>query len=448
MENLQPGRQLNLPQTISIIVGVVIGSGVFLNIPIVAKFAGSPMLSAVIWFLGGVLWIPQILILAEMGTAYPAQGGPYYFLYKAGSPFLAFLYTWTAFLTSDTPTLTIVGLAAASSLTFFFPAFTDPLTAKLFATSLIVIITLIQLRSVNFAGNVQIVLTISKLLPLILLVVIGFFYLNSGNLAAPSSIILKSQGGFFEAVTAGISSTIWSYAGFLNILYMAGEVKRPEKNLPLSLISSIIFVMVAYTLISLCTNAIVPFNNITGATGQLLNPFSYLPFFGSYAGGFFAIAAFISMLGVLNSAIMTQPRLEYAIAKDDLFFSIFGHLHPKFLTPDYSIIIQSSLAICLFALGNIENLLGYFTLSYILQNALVYGAIFFLRKKEDYKPTYKIRYWKTMAAFSIAVQFYIAWGTFMAYPAAGLLASIGLILTGFPFYLYFYSNKKKKLIVK
>lgn len=447
MENLQPGRQLNLPQTISIIVGVVIGSGVFLNIPIVAKFAGSPLLSAVIWFLGGVLWIPQILILAEMGTAYPAQGGPYYFLYKAGSPFLAFLYTWTAFLTSDTPTLTIVGLAAASSLTFFFPAFTDPLTAKLFATSLIVIITLIQLRSVNFAGNVQIVLTISKLLPLILLVVIGFFYLNSGNLATPSEVILKTQGGFFEAVTAGISSTIWSYAGFLNILYMAGEVKRPEKNLPLSLISSIVFVMVAYTLISLCTNAIVPFNNITGASGQLLNPFSYLPFFGGYAGGFFAIAAFISMLGVLNSAIMTQPRLEYAIAKDDLFFSIFGHLHSKYLTPDYSIIIQSSLAICLFALGNIENLLGYFTLSYILQNALVYGAIFFLKKKEDYKPTYKIRYWKTMAVFSIAVQFYIAWGTFMAYPAAGLLASIGLILTGFPFYFYFYSNKKKKLIV-
>lgn len=447
LDNLQPGRQLNLPQTISIIVGIVIGSGVFLNIPIVAKFAGSPFISALIWLLGGVLWIPQILILAEMGTAYPSQGGPYYFLYKAGSPFLAFLYTWTAFLTSDTPTLTIVGLAAASSLTFFFPAFADPLTAKLFATALIVIITLIQLRSVNFAGNVQIALTISKLLPLILLVVFGFFYLNSGNLASPAPQTGSSAKGFFEAITAGISSTIWSYAGFLNILYMAGEVKKPEKNLPVSLISSIIFVMTGYTLISICTNAIVPFQNLTSATGQLLNPFSYLPFFGNYAGGFFAIAAFISMLGVLNSAIMTQPRLEYAIAKDELFFGIFGHLHPKYLTPDYSIIIQSSLAICLLALGNIENLLGYFTLSYILQNALVYGAIFYLKKKEDYKPTYKVKYWKTMTVFSIAVQFYIAWGTFMAYPAAGLLASLGLILTGFPFYIYFYSLKKKRLSV-
>ena len=241
-----------------------------------------------------------------MGTAYPAQGGPYYFLYKAGSPFLAFLYTWTAFLTSDTPTLTIIGLAAASSLTFFFPSFADPLTAKLFAASLIIIITIIQVRSVSFAGNIQIVLTVSKLLPLLLLVVIGMFYLNSGNLSAIAAPTQQS-GSFYAMITAGISATIWAYAGFLNILYMAGEVKKPEKNLPVSLISSIIFVMIGYTLISICTCAIVPFDKLSSSTGQLLNPFSYLSFFGKYAGGFFAIAAFISMLGVLNSTIMTQP---------------------------------------------------------------------------------------------------------------------------------------------
>lgn len=443
MENLQPQRQLNLVQTTSIIIGIVIGSGVFLNIPIVAKYAASPYLSALIWFLGGLLWLPQILILAEMGTAYPAQGGPYYFLYKAGSPFLAFMFTWTAFLTSDTPTLTIIGLAAASSLTFFFPALASPLTAKIFATFIILLITYIQFRSVKMGGNVQILLTIAKLLPLFLLIIIGLFYLNSGNLATPASAP-KDMKSIFMMITAGISSTIWAYAGFLNILYMAGEVKKPERNLPVSLISSILFVMTAYTLISICTNAIVPFNKITVASGQLINPFSFLSFFGSYAGGFFAIAVFISMIGALNSSIMTQPRLEFAIARDGLFFEVFGHLHPKYLTPDYSIFIQSFLSICLFLLGDIENMLGYFTLSYILQNALVYGAIFFLKKKDDYKPTYKVKYWRLMAIVSILVQIYIAWGTFIAYPVAGLLASLGLILTGLPFYWYFRVATKKK----
>jgi len=121
LENLTPKRQLNFLQTFSIIIGQVIGSGIFINIPIVAAITGNVWLSVFIWFIGGLLWLPQIFILAEMGTAYPEQGGPYYFINKAGSPFLAFIYTWTAFLTSDTPTLTIIGLLAADALSFFFP---------------------------------------------------------------------------------------------------------------------------------------------------------------------------------------------------------------------------------------------------------------------------------------------------------------------------------------
>ncbi|MCX6152512.1 MAG: amino acid permease [Ignavibacteriales bacterium] len=442
MENLEPKRQLNLVQTTSIIIGAVIGSGVFLNIPIVAKFGGSPGISVLIWLLGGVLWLPQIIILAEMGTAFPAQGGPYYYLYKAGSPFLAFLYTWTAFLTSDTPTITIIGLTASSVLTFFFPILGMPLYAKLFAAVLIFSLAYIQYRSVKTGSNFQIVLTTVKLLPLFAIVFIGFFYLNSGNLFLfPKGNISTKTNSVFNNFTAGVSATLWAYAGFINILYMAGEVKNPNKILPKSLMGSLLFVMIAYTLISLCTSAIVPFDKLVAAEGSFINPFVYLNFFAKYAGGFFAVAAFISMVGVLNSVIMTQPRLEYAMARDGLFFKIFGKLHPKYLTPHYSIFIQASLAVILFLLGDINTMLGYFTLSYVLQNALVYSAIFFLRKKPDYQPTYKVKFWFLMATLSIAIQLYIAWGTFIAYPTAGVLACVFLIGTGFPIYWYFYKRK-------
>jgi fructoselysine transporter len=440
----KPIRQLGFVQTAALVIGVVIGSGVFINLPIVARIAGSPWAAAGVWLLGGVVWIPQALILAEMGTAYPNQGGPYYYIHKAGSPFLGFLYTWTAFLTSDTPTLTIVGLAAAAAAAFFAPSLADPLYARLFATLLIVAFAALQYRSVKLGGHVQVGLTIFKLLPLFAVVVIGAFFLGSGNLAAEPIFESEAAADPFYIITAGMAATLWAYAGFLNILYMAGEVKEPDKNLPRALVGSIFFVMIAYVLINLGTAAIVPFDELIAVgADEFVNPFLYLDFFAEYAGGVFYFVVFVSMLGVLNACMATQPRLEYAMARDKLFFESFGKLHPRYLTPHYSIVVQAGFAVVLFLIGDIDDLLGYFTLSYVLQNALVYGAIFWLRKREDYKPTYKARWWGAMATASIAVQLYIAYGAFVAYPTGGALAAGGLIASGAPIY-YFFKKRKDR----
>jgi len=441
MELLKPKRELNLTQTSSIIIGQVIGSGIFINIPIVAAITGNPWIAVFIWFLGGLLWLPQIFILAEMGTAYPDQGGPYHFIYKAGSPFLAFMYTWTAFLTSDTPTLTIIGLLAADALSYFFPALNLGIYAKLFAAGLIVIFTIIQYRSVRIGSDVQVVLTVSKLLPLFTVVIVGFFFLGDGNLAVQSLFTtVDGEPISISIITAGVAATIWAYAGFLNILYTSGEVKNPTVNLPKALIGSVLFVMAAYILISLFTSAIVPFNELISVEeGKFINPFMYIYTFSGIAGGLFAVAVFVSMLGVMNSSVITQPRLEYAMARDGLFFKPFGNLHPKYLTPGFSILFQSGFAIILL-FGNLGDLLGYFTLSYVLQNTLVYGSIFWLRKKKDYNPVYKSPWWMFMGGASVLIQLYLAYGAFLAFPLGGLMASISLIVTGLPLYLYFRKN--------
>jgi len=435
---LNPKRQLNLTQTSSIIIGQVIGSGIFINIPIVAAIAGNPWIAVLIWFLGGLVWLPQIFILAEMGTAYPNQGGPYHFINKAGSPFLAFIYTWTAFLTSDTPTLTIIGLLSADALSFFFPSLGLGIYAKVFAAFLIVAFTVLQYRSVKSGGNVQVFLTVSKLLPLFAVVIIGMFFIGDGNLTVGSLFkTFDNKSISITTITAGVAATIWAYAGFLNILYTSGEVKNPTKNLPRALIGSVLFVMIAYVLISLFTSAIVPFADLISVEeGKFINPFKYIDGVSAIAGGLFAIAVFISMLGVMNSSIITQPRLEYAMAKDGLFFKPFGKLHPKYLTPSFSIIFQSVFAIILL-FGDIGDLLGYFTLSYVLQNTLVYGSIFWLHKKDEYKPTFKSPWWKVMGSVSVLVQIVLAYGAFLAFPLGGLLACLSLIITGLPLYYYF-----------
>ena len=403
---------------------------------------GSPILAVLAWLIGGLIWVPQIFVLAELGSAYPEEGFGYLYLKKAGSKPLAFLYVWTVFWTSDTPSITIITLSASSALEYFYPALGTTILGKVLAALIIILLSMVHYRDVKQGGNLQILLTVAKISPLVLLIVWGVFYYDSGNLTwLPQDD--DTTRSIFTLLVAGVAATTWSYAGFPNILYMAGEIKEPEKNLPRALIGSVFGIILAYVLIALATSAIIPHQELLGFSGKFVNPFQYLPGFARIAGGFLAIAAFISMIGATNACIMVQPRIEYAIAKDNMFFSIFSRVHPKYQTPHWSIILQSGLAIVLLFIGNIEELLGYFTLSYLLQNALVYMVIFILKTKDDYSPTYHAPWWKFMAIVSVIVQIYLAYGTFIAYPIGGVLSAILLIGTGLPVYFYFDQFKRK-----
>lgn len=396
-------------------------------------------MAAIAWLLGGMLWLPQVFILSEMATAYPQQGFGYLYLKKAGSPLLAFLYVWTVFITSDTPSISIIALIAISSLSTIWPVLNDPWLTRGLAILLISILTMPHFRDVRQGGNLQIFLTVAKLSPLLLLIVIGFFHYSSGHL---TQILPRFQPGWAAMLLAGVSATVWSYAGFPNLLYMAGEVQNPQRTLPRAMLISVFGVTAAYVLISLATSAIVPHETLANISGTFANPFAYLPSWAGFASTFLAIAAFISMIGALNGCIMAQPRLEYAIARDGMFFKPFAHLHPKYQTPIFSIAIQSGLAILITLFGGIESLLGYFTLSYILQNGLVYGAIFWLRRNKDYQPTYHAPAWRLMAILAISTQLFLAYGTFLAYSTMGVLASLALILSGVPAYYFFRRHNK------
>lgn len=430
-------RELNIWHVIALILGTVIGSGVFINLPIVAREAGSPWLAVIAWFIGGILWLPQLFILAEMATAYPEEGFGYLYLKKAGSPALGFLYVWTVFWTSDTPSITIIALSAVSALSIFWEPLEGTLYTKLFAMLLIVVLTYIHYRSVRKGGGLQIILTIAKLSPLILLCILGVSLFNSEHLFFMPDKAITANRSIITLLVAGVAGTIWSYAGFTNVLYMAGEMQNPAKIIPRSLLISVGIVTLIYSLIALSTSVFIPYDDLIATSGQFANPFLYLPAFAKIAGAFLAIAAFISMIGCVNALIMVQPRIEYAIARDGLFFKSFGHIHPRYQTPDYSILLQSGLAIGLLFFGGIEGLLGYFTLSYLLQNGLIYGAIFFLRKREDYKPTFRSPAWLPMAIIAIASQLYLVFGTFLAFPVGGVLSAAILIATGLPMYYYF-----------
>jgi len=228
---------------------------------------------------------------------------------------------------------------------------------------------------------------------------------------------------------------------------MAGEMRQPQKIIPKSLVISVLTVTLIYVLIAFSTSILIPYDELAQISGKFANPFLYLPQFARIAAGFLALAAFVSMVGCLNALIMVQPRIEYAIARDGLFFNIFGHVHPRYQTPDYSILLQSGLAIALLLFGGLEAWLAYFTLSYLFQNALVYGAIFFLRRRTDYQPTFRTPSWLVMAGLSIGIQLYLIYGTFLTYKAGGSIAAAVLIATGLPMYYFFKFQQRRSALI-
>jgi len=434
-------RELDLRYSLAIIIGTVIGSGVFIQLPLVQQATGSPGLAIIAWIIGGLIWLPQLFVLAEMGTAYPQQGFGYLYLQKAGSPGLAFVYVWTVFWTSDTPSITIMAVAAVAALDVFFPVLSDSMYTKVIAALIVMALSWVHVRSVKQGGRLQLILTITKLSPLFLLCLLGFFFYDSGSLFLTST--LSSEKSVFVLIMAGVAATVWSYAGFPNILYMAGEIKEPSRTLPKALLGSLLVVTITYVLVAAATSLLVPYEELVAISGGFANPFKYSPLMAGIAAGFLALAAFTSMIGATNACIMVQPRIEYAIARDGLFFPVFGKLHPKYGTPANSIMIQSGIAILMMFIGGIETLMGYFTLSYILQNLVVYISIFWLRRREDYRPTYQSPAWQLMTLLAIVFQIFLLFGTFAAFPLDGVLASLVLILLGLPVYFYFKREQNR-----
>lgn len=440
-ENVNLKRRLGVWAALAIAVGTTIGSGIFVSSSQVAGAAGTPKASIIAWIIGGLLIIPQMMVMAELATAYPENGSGYVYLKKAGSKPLAFLYGWATFWATDPPSISIMALAVVSYLAFFIPAM-NGFAGKIVGVGIVIILTVLHYRSVKSGGFFQVLITAAKIVPFAIVIVLGLIYMKIGNLGYVQTKNVIPLGA---GIWAGISATSWSYTGMSAVCYMSGEFKKPERTLPIALIGSSIIVTVLYTLISVAIYGLMPFQTLIKSATPIADALKYVPGFANIGSSFVAVAAIIVIIGSLSSCIMYQPRMEHAMAKDNLFFKVFGHTNEKYETPDWSILLQVAYAIILIFTSNLVSLLGYFTLVLNIMNILVYGSIIFCRKKSDYKPTYKCPAWIVMMAISVFGSAIMAWGTFKWAPIQGLLCALVVVATGLPAYFY-WNNQNKKAI--
>ncbi|WP_039832520.1 amino acid permease [Paenibacillus sonchi] len=434
MSNGSLTRKLGFWSALAIAVGTTVGSGIFVSSGDVAKAAGIPSISILAWIIGGVIAIPQVMVLAELSTAYPQNGSGYVYLNKAGWRPLAFLYGWATFWALDPPSISIMALAIVAYLASFFPFFAG-IAGKLLGVAIILIITSIHYRSVKAGGSFQVIITAVKIIPFLIVIVLGFMYMNFDNFA-----YTPAAGAASSSLIGGVSATTWAYTGMAAICFMAGEFKNPGKVLPRALISSVLVVLGLYTLLAVCVTGLMPFDKLMGSSSAVSDAVKYIPGLSGMASSFVAVTAIIVILGSLSSCIMFQPRLEYVMAKDGLFFQRFAKVHPKFETPSFSIIAQVTFACILVFFSNLTELLGYFTLIQLVINILDFAAVYKCRKREDYNPIYRMPMWRVTTILAILGAGWLAWGTFVWAPVQGMIAAAIVIATGLPVY-YFWEKK-------
>lgn len=432
-------RKLGLWAAVALSVGTTVGSGIFSSIGEVAGAAGSALMVIFAFLVGGLINIPANLVYAELATAYPENGGQYVYFREAGSRPLAFLTGWISFWATDPPSISIMALAIANYLAYFTNF--GGITLKIIATGLVLVFMAIHLRSVESGGKWQTFITAFKILPFALLIGIGLFYIRGDFISTPA--ISGAPLGIM-ALLAGISATTWSFDGMGAVCYMTGEIKNPNKTMPRALIISVLTVTVLYVLLSVVVTGLLPFDILSGSGAPVAEAAARIPFIGSMAGNVTAIIAIIVIIGSLSSCIMFQPRIEYAMAKDGLFFKSFGKVHPKWETPYFSILVQCAVAIVLIFVSNLTELLGYFTLVALVKNFLTFGTVFVLRrKKEGYNPSWKMPFGYIMAGVAMFMTGTLIYSTFLWAPTQGLIAGVIAVGTGLPAYYYWESRNKK-----
>lgn len=432
-------RKLGLGTAIALGVGTTIGSGIFSSVGGVAGAAGSGLMVVLSFLIGGIIMIPQNLLYTEYSTAIPEDGLFVAYLRRAGWPFMSFLSGWLSFWATDPTGIAISSLAVANYLAFFTGF--GQLGIRLVAVGIIVIFTALHMIRMEDGAKWQNFITVFKVLPFMILIGLGLFYMRGDTILQPASIAAPVGIG---ALLAGISATTWSYDGMQSACVMGGEIKNPKRNMPIALISTVIVITLLYTALSTAAVGLLPAADLAGSGAPIAAAASNIPIIGRSAGIIAAILAIIVVTGSVSSLIMFQARIEYKMAQEGMWFKSWARIHPKWETPYVSMLWQSGFAIVLVFASTINNLLGYFTVICLLRNVVTFVAVFKLRKMPDYKPTYEMPCWQLMALLAIVPTAILLVSTFVWAPGPSMISAVVAVGTGYPVYLYF---KKKNGIV-
>jgi APA family basic amino acid/polyamine antiporter len=466
---------LGLFTTIMMVVGGVIGSGIFRKPGVMALQLGSPQLLLGVWVLAGVMTLLGALTNAEIASMIPETGGQYIYFERMYGPFAAFLYGWASFAVMQSGSIAAIAYVFAeyAGELVTLPQFPDALAqwvvhvpgigdvaplrdigAKGLAAALIVLLTAINYVGVRFGGLVQNIFTVTKVTAMGLLV-LGAFLLPTGgsaaNLTNGSSVIHLHGLASVVAIAAALQGAFWAYDGWNKLTYIAGEVKEPQRNIPRGLIFGMLIVTAIYLLMNLAYSYVLPIDAM--AQSKLVAADVAEKCF-SGGGRWIAVGVMISTFGTANATILATARLYFSMAQRNVFPRFIGRAHPRFHTPGAALIVQGLWSVLLLFSGTFDTLTDTLIfVSWVFYAAGAFG-VFVLRRKEPAAPRpYKVPGYPWVpwifVLFAILYLVFTIYNDLLGYhaaKAAGKPAMINsafgavLVFIGAPIY-FFYRRK-------
>ena len=451
---------MSLVPAVMVVIGSVIGSGIFLTPQNVAAAVQVPGVMIAVWILTGLLTLAGALTNAEVASLFREAGGQYVFFRVSFKDLTAFLYGWTTFTVYQTGTIAAIAVAFAKYTGYFLrlphlppalEAWRLPLIGHIhpfqdFGVTCVAIAAIIGMAAINrlgvrFGGAVLTIFTVAKMAAIAGLILAVFCF---GRGSASHFLPLwgmPESGHFAGAFGVAMIATLWSYDGWNVLTYLGGEVVDPQRTIPRALLLGTLAVIVIYVLTNLAYLYILPIGEI--ASSKLVAADVMDRVFPGLGGAIISAMVMLSTIGAVNANSMATARVFYAMANDGLFFKGLGKVHSKYRTPTRSLAAQTVWACLLTLSGTFEQLFTYVIFAGWIFYLLGAVAVFIFRRKfPDLPRPYRVPGYPVVPIlFVLAATWFVA-NTVIEQPADSMVGTV-LVLSGIPFYLYWKAQNRK-----
>ncbi len=440
-------RGLTLTDSIALVIGTIIGTGVFLKTATMSQTLGNPTWVLLAWVVGGLLSLTGALAYAELGSIMPDAGGEYIYLKEGYGEMWGFLYGWMRFWIGSPGSIAAYAVGAIT----FMGGMVDLSFLggqDLAAVLIITIFSVLNCFSVAFGGKLNSFMTGLKLF-MILGLSFGIFFFAREVSWSHFGEFTPGQEGFvgWSAFGTAVLAALWAYDGWNNLSMVAGEIKNPQKNIPISFGVGLLAILFIYGISNIAYFYALPFSevltsNSSGFPDALpVATKAAMTFLGTYGATILSAAFVFSALGAMNGSIMTGARVPYAMAHDGLFFKKLGTVSAKSSVPVASIMVQASVSIMLALSGTFDQLTDYVVFSAWIFYAMVTSVVFRMRKlRPDVKRDYKTIGYPVLPAIFIVVGVLLLINTIYTSPKSTMIG-LAFILSGIPVFYYFKKTK-------
>ncbi|HYL83468.1 MAG TPA: amino acid permease [Candidatus Angelobacter sp.] len=450
-KRLELARGLGPAAAMAMVVGHIIGTGVFLVPSSMARATASAGLVFLVWIVGGALSLFGALTVAELGAAMPEAGGAYVYLKRGFGPVWGFLFGWMNNLVGKPASIATIAAGFLIFLSYFVPAVRTPIFtlhmrlpftavssefvftwAQPIAAAAIAFMSFINYLGVRLAGRLQVVLTCIKIGAILAVVILGFLFAGKRAPSAqpifPATLHFSLLTGFLTAMVGAL----WAYDGWLDLTFAGSEIVEPQKNIPRALVGGTITVGAIYLLANAVYFRVLPIEAIAAAHNVASE--TVRVFAGERAAAWITAAMVVSAFTTLNSSVLTGARVPYAMARDGLFFRVADGIHPRFRTPSGAIVFQAVIACLMVLTGQFEDLFSLFIFVQWIFYALTVAAVFGSRRKEpDLPRPYRAWGYPVVPGIFVAGALALTVNLFLQRPGRSTIGLL-LILVGLPFY--------------